>query len=528
MPDSQNPQTPNFVPGVGRLVTDRYDFEAHVEGTAFRHNANQIDLFPTLVIENTTCTTVQQALNELTQFIVAPTVSPATYTSLGTIQLAGDLYVPGSTATNPKVGGLQGYPVSTLPPTDGQVLTFNAGAWGPAAPSGFIPSHDLSGSLTSQTVIGIQGNPVPPPTGTNTVLQWNGSFSWSTLSAFSAGGDLTGSNTSQQVIALTGSGSHPVQTVTAHNDLIKFDANTVPYITQSYVPGTGSTVAANMTIKAQGVSLGTGGSPNQLGGTLVLAGGVVPTGNPTGNISGGTYGGVSLAVGGDPFQNEGQGVAFQVTQVYQNSNVEPTVAAFFPVSSFTGVTSSDIPNSAGGNNFIYVGDTVNPPSGPALTGALLWSQGGKLNIMQEDGTSFVVGSIPNPSTWGTLASNQGTTVTYRSYASSTTSAGVNVFTNPVVTIPTDTSVRVDCIFVAKVPASSTCAQYNVSMGFVNSSGTVSNVGTVTIADPRTNGTGWNAPYISFSGTSLVVTTGYNTGSAANWNVITQLTISPQQ
>ena len=210
MPDSQNPQVPNYVPGVGRLVTDRYDFESHVNGTAFRHNATQIDLFPTLVIESVTCTTVQQALNELVTFIVAPTVQQATIGSmssnLGTVTLGGDFAGVGSTALSPRVGAIQGNPIQNIAPTTGQVLTWNSGGyWYPAVSSGFTASHDLSGSATSQTVIGIQGKSVPTPSGTNTILSWSGTaLSWTTGSFFSAGGDLGGSNVSQTVIGIDG------------------------------------------------------------------------------------------------------------------------------------------------------------------------------------------------------------------------------------------------------------------------------------------------------------------------------------
>jgi hypothetical protein len=44
---------------------------------------------------------------------------------------------------------------------------------------GFTAGQDLSGTNTAQTVIGIQGQSVPTPTGTNTTLQWTGSaFTW--------------------------------------------------------------------------------------------------------------------------------------------------------------------------------------------------------------------------------------------------------------------------------------------------------------------------------------------------------------
>lgn len=394
------PIVPNFQPGVGRLATDRYDFEAHILGNNFRHQANQTDLFPTLIIGENTYANVQSALAALAAIINPSVPNKATIgtsvTNLGIVTLGGDFSGVGSTALIPRVGAIQGRPVQNITPSTGQVLTWNSGGyWYPTnSSSNFIAANDLAGLSTSQTVIGIQNNSVPVPTGSGTVLTWSGSsFSWASVSSFTAGGDISGNNTSQQVNAFTGNGAHPNKKVFAHNDYITFDAISTPYITQTYVPGSGSTVANNMTIKAQGVSVGIGGSPSQLGGTLVLAGGAIP-------ISGGTLGGVSLSIGGDPFTSEGA-VVFQIAEVFQNNATEPTVAAFFPVTSITGVTQVDIPHSIGGNNFIYIGDTATPPTGPSTTGTLLWSQGGKLRIMQENGITFAVS--PNNEAWSNIA-----------------------------------------------------------------------------------------------------------------------------
>ena len=67
---------------------------------------------------------------------------------------------------------------------------------------GFTPGGDLSGTSTSQSVVGIRGNAIPSlSTG---VLQWTGSV-WSfatTASIFTPGGDLTGTATSQEVTGL--------------------------------------------------------------------------------------------------------------------------------------------------------------------------------------------------------------------------------------------------------------------------------------------------------------------------------------
>jgi len=61
----------------------------------------------------------------------------ANSTRPGLVQLAGDLTLP---VTAPKVVGLQGNPVASTAPSDGQVLTWSSASsnWQPAAPSGGV------------------------------------------------------------------------------------------------------------------------------------------------------------------------------------------------------------------------------------------------------------------------------------------------------------------------------------------------------------------------------------------------------
>lgn len=65
---------PNFKPGVGRLATDRYDFESHLEGhnppgfTNFRHTADQTDMNPPVIGG---ATTVQDSFENVASFIAA-------------------------------------------------------------------------------------------------------------------------------------------------------------------------------------------------------------------------------------------------------------------------------------------------------------------------------------------------------------------------------------------------------------------------------------------------------------------------
>jgi hypothetical protein len=366
-----------------------------------------------------------------------------------------------------------------------------AGIFNPSAPSpattttyGVIKlGGDLGGNnnAAAPMVSGIQGRPVSTqPPNPNQVLTWNGS-QWIPMSngTFFAGGDLTGTASLQRVIGLTGS-----------SGVVNSSANTIQFVSAANILS-----PSNITIAAQGVS-------SQL------------------NLDAGSDG-VSLSTGS----------SVNVVQVTQIGTTPQTVAAFFPPP--TGLTTTQMPANTG-SNVIYIGDTLTPPTVPATSGSILWSFGGQLNVMQENGSSFALGSIPNPSVWGTQSATSGESITYRSYAVSSSTLGSAVqFTtsNPTfsLSILTNTAIRVDCIFVGKQVGSTNCAEYNLSLGFVvNGSGVVSTVGTVTNSDPRSNNpTEWNMPNISSSGGNLVVTTGYTTAGNANWTVITQIVLSPQ-
>ncbi len=284
MPNPPPPQTPNFNPGVGRLATDRYDFEAHIEGTKFRHKADQIDLFPTLVIDGYTRYNVQEALQAIVGALVAPTINDATATQKGIIQLSGDLAGFNSQASLPIVGGIQGKPISTLAPTSGQVLAWNGSAWTPSSVTSFTAAHDLSGTTTSQNVIGLTGD-------TTTHL-----------------------------------GFHTVRSST---DYIEFISTAQPYISQVYASGANGTRSV---IKAQGVSSGTG-----TGGDLILSGGT--------KSGTGTWGGVSVAMNGDPLVDAGGTYVFQLanllgTQIiaaFFPPNASGVTGSDMPVNTGTGV-----------------------------------------------------------------------------------------------------------------------------------------------------------------------------------------------
>jgi len=180
-----SPINPNFKPGVGHLVTDRYDFQKHIDGTDFRQDAGTVDLNPTILIGSTVISDVQTAIAALAGTIIVPSVPDATTSSKGIIQLGGDLFGIGTTALAPKVSGLQGFPVASTTPSLNNILTWNGTNWAPGvltnATNAVFGTIKLLGDLNGGTagspvVTGLQTRPVSAtaPT-TGQALVWNGS-----------------------------------------------------------------------------------------------------------------------------------------------------------------------------------------------------------------------------------------------------------------------------------------------------------------------------------------------------------------
>lgn len=453
-----DPLVPNYKKDVGRLATDRYDFEDHIEGNRFRHKAAAIDVFPILVIGDdpgVTVNTVQEALVALNNVVTPPTIQDATLITKGIVQLAGDI---GGVANNVVVTRIQTSPISTLPPSDGDVLTWDG------TNSVWIPS---------------------PAT-----------------NAFSAAGDLAGNNVLQQVIGLTGASG----IVTASCNVVNFLSNKTPLFTENTV----ASGAHNFTIRAQSAS-----GASQSGASVIIAGG-----KPG---SGGLRGGVKLQMtsalpGGYPTTAQSPVTSANLLQLSEPAAGRRVLA----LCDANDLTSLDMPTDTG-DMVIYVRDTATPPvSGSPSNGTIVYSSGGQLWVKQQDGNQFSVGTIPNPSVWG---SNGQQTVTYRDYVTSGGSAATARSFN----LPDQMATRADVIFIGKKVGGADSAQFNLSIGYVRHGGgpLVVGSGTPTNADPRTTAgaSGWTIPNINLSGNNLQVLTGFSGSTNINWLVITQLTMS---
>ncbi len=434
--------TPNFKHGIGILTTSRYDFQDHIDGYNFRHQANQIDLFPILQIGSNSISNVQDAVRALTNIVNPPIIQDASTAVKGIIQLSGDI---GGVATNVSVKKIQGKAVSALTPNAGDVLTW-------------------SGTLSMW---------LPAPT----------------LNIFNAGGDLSGNNVLQSVISLTGNAG----VVSISCNSLNFISGASPIITQN---DNSSNNGNNTSIISQSAL-----SSNKNGGALILSGG--------GKGSGGLRGGVSLQMGA------GDTTMLQVS--------EPAIGRrAISLLHIGALTTLDMPTGTG-DMVMYIRDTATPPTtGNPLNGTIVYSSGGQLWIKQQDGNNFFVGSIPNPSIWGSSGQQ---TYTNRSYIKSSVGSSATAFTY---SLPDNITTKIDVILIGKATSTSDGASYNLSMSYLRNGGSPIALGTLTSSDPRTTSgasAAWALPNINFSGNDLQIITGYSTTNTINWLVITQLSMS---
>ena len=74
--------TPNYIRPRGGLVLDRFDADAHFNGTKFRHNSNQIDVSPSVTINGQNIITVAAALSVLASYVSQDILAGAGFITL--------------------------------------------------------------------------------------------------------------------------------------------------------------------------------------------------------------------------------------------------------------------------------------------------------------------------------------------------------------------------------------------------------------------------------------------------------------
>lgn len=337
-----DPLVPNFKKGVGRLAADRFDFQDHIDGSRFRHHAGQIDLVPSVVIDGYTKNNVQDAIAFLSTVVSPPIILDATATVKGILKLAQDLAGAGSTAALPRVSGIQGYPVSTVPPNVNEALTWDGYTWTPKPIiSPFVAADDLAGTATDQTVKG-----------------------------------------------LTGAGAHPNATVTAKNDIISF-VTSIATPTINQVAATSLLNGHDFKIQAQ--AGGSGGVDGYRGGNLILMGGLQGGASSTGTLSS-----VSLQTGDGIYLAE---------SAYVNAAGSYLSHILSLVGGIELSSIGTIPNNCG-DKIIFIANTATPPattSSAIPNGTVLYSSAGQLWINQADNQQFAITPNVLPTVTATIS-----------------------------------------------------------------------------------------------------------------------------
>lgn len=138
---------------------------------------------------------------------------------------AGDLSGSGNSQ---EVVGIQSKPIDGGP-TDGDVLKYSSssGKWEPTAlPGGFSAGGDLSGTGSSQEVVGIQSKPIDGGPTDGDVLKYSSSSGkWEPTAlpgGFTAGGDLSGTGSSQEVVGIQ---SKPIDGGPTDGDVLKYSSS---------------------------------------------------------------------------------------------------------------------------------------------------------------------------------------------------------------------------------------------------------------------------------------------------------------
>lgn len=454
---------PNFTNGVGRLVADKYDFQKHVDGYSFRHKANQIDLSATITINGTPCSNTQTAITALSTAISPPVIADATLSTKGIIKLAGDL---SGTANSVTVSALRGKPISTLAPN------------------------------------------------TNDVLKWDG-YSWTpgvSSNAFVAAGDLGGTNTLQQVNGLTGTASSSGTLITINNGAsFAFHQNSANSLITQY--NSTSLDGKDLTIRAQSTIANA-----KNGGNVLIAGGK----NGSSGLKGAVRLQLTTSVPND-YPNSIGSIAANMLEVTEVSLNRRIISLF----NATNTTATEMPANTG-DFVLFIKDALTPPTtGSPVGGSILYSDSGALWVKQADSNQFQVGTIANPSVWGSSTDKK---ITARVTGVSTDTP-ISLYSYG---IPLHTSVFIEVTFVGKADGQLQAFHAKVNASYIRGSGSAE-----ALTNPDSKNTSlfrmtedvalWDGPGpdISLSGNNIIVYSGAFIDTlpiTMNWIAIVELTI----
>jgi hypothetical protein len=313
------------------------------------------------------------------------------------------LDLDGTANADQKVIGLQGNPLP-IPSGSNTSIIWNGSSlsWGNTG-SSFNAGLDLSGDENNQTVIGLRGNSLPTPSGTNTVITWSGTaLSWSSIpSGFTAGGDLSGTSSSQNVIKLSGATVPVGSGLTTGNILKVSGANALTYgqldlantnsITGLLPAGNQSpqTLAGNVTGASNANTV------VSINSATVPAAGALVTGNVlrVNGASSLTYAAVNLAGGA----NHVTGVLPTSNQASQTvgGNLSGTTAS----ATVTSINNSTVP--AGGA--LVTGNVLRVNGASALTYAAVNLAGGTNHVTGLLPTANQVAQVMGGDGYGTTA-----------------------------------------------------------------------------------------------------------------------------
>lgn len=465
-----DPLRPNYKPGVGRLVTDRFDFQKHVDGVDFNHHSSGIQLFPTVVINDSPRSNVQDAIEQLALNLTPPVVPDATASVKGIIKLSGDI---GGTANSVTVTRIQNKPVSSLAPAVNDLLSWDGTSWTPGS------NATLNNLGATTSTIGTL------VCGTGTIININSLTA--NLTNINAAGTLTFTTFGTMVFANTNA-----TRIISCEDATTGDGQDFQIIGQ----GTSDVLGAGGNVRIDAGS--TTGGP--FGGSVIIQGG-----------NGVLLGGAELKLG--------DGTAMlHATHV----DTSPITRRVLGLVSNTSVDNTQMPLGTGDMVMFLANANVNPSSTASpVGGSIIYSSGGQVHIRQSNNLDITLG----PETWGRVAA--ATSGKMETYSVIQTSTDFNRVTLTTFAVPNHTVIYVEAYIVGKVDGSAVSYSTKLSGSYVNEGGTAveatftdgyyfgNNTERLKRVTPDTDL--WFGPTITLAGTSVTIKTGSN-GAAGSTTI----------